>query len=194
MSKDDFESRFARAMEEGLPLLRGGSAALAVSGGADSVAMPHLFCTLTREEHRSLTLHVIHLNHQLRGSDSQADALFVHDLAKSLGVPCTIESVEVAERARAESISIESAGRQCRLEFYERFCLKNDIKVVALAHHADDNAETILHRIIRGTGLRGLAGIRPSRPPRAGSDMHSWLSQGLQNLSRIEPTNSSFLK
>ena len=77
----------------------------------------------------------------------------------------------LAERARGESLSIEQAGRVCRYEFFERVCLLKGLRAVALAHHADDNAETILHRIIRGTGTQGLAGIRPRRPLREGSDV-----------------------
>lgn len=171
MPRDDLESRFAQALLEGALLAREEPVAVAVSGGPDSVAMLHLFRGLIGQDGWAPAPHVIHLNHQLRGPDAEEDARFVRELARTLAVPCTIETVDVAERARTDGVSVESAGRACRFEFYERFCLKQGIRAVALAHHADDAAETILHRIIRGTGLRGLAGIRPVRPLREGGEI-----------------------
>jgi len=184
MPKDDLETRFAQFIaEEGL-LARDGPVVAAVSGGADSVAMLHLLCDLNRREDWSVKVHVAHLNHRLRAKDSDEDAAFVERLARELRLPCTIESAEVEQRSRADGVSIEQSARQCRFEFYERVCLRLDVKAVALAHHADDNAETILHRIVRGTGLRGLGGIPCVRPIRKGS--HIRVIRPMLGLRRAE--------
>ena len=171
MSQTDLDARFNQVIARERWLGSDDPVLLAVSGGPDSVAMLSLFCALNQQPDWSLGLNVVHVNHHLRGADADADAEFVQEQCRSWHVPCTIESADVAGRARAEKMSVEQAGREYRFELFERICLKTGIKVVALAHHADDNAETILHRIIRGTGLRGLAGIRPQRPLREGGDI-----------------------
>ncbi len=161
---------------------------MAVSGGPDSIALLHSLIDGNRRESLSLRFHVAHLNHQLRAAESDADATFVADEAARLGVDVTIESRDVGAIAkqlsrepsplpltlegrgvpemgsRSAHLSIEAAGRQERYAFFHRVCLRVGAKVVALGHHSDDNAETILHRIVRGTGLRGLAGIPETRP------------------------------
>jgi len=171
MPKTDLEARFNQVIARERWLDSEDPVLLAVSGGADSVAMLSLFRGLNQQPDWSLPLIVAHVNHHLRGAASDGDAAFVQDLCRTWHVPCTIESADVAGRARAEKVSVEQAGREYRFELFERICLKAGMKVVALAHHADDNAETILHRIIRGAGLRGLAGIRPRRPLREGGDI-----------------------
>ncbi|MHC4441006.1 MAG: tRNA lysidine(34) synthetase TilS [Planctomycetota bacterium] len=167
----DLERRFCEAITAAGLLGPDDSVLAAVSGGADSVALLHLLYSLNQHSGWSLKVHVAHLNHQLRGGAADSDAAFVEQLAKSLRLPCTVTSADTSARSRADGISIEQAGRLLRLEFYERLCLKYGINTVAVAHHADDNAETVLHRIIRGTGFRGLVGIRGSRPIREGSDI-----------------------
>lgn len=171
MPKQSFERRFAQVVDEERLLAPDEPVVVGVSGGPDSVAMLHLLCGLNGREGHAHALHVAHVNHRLRGGDSDADAEFVCELARRLNVPCTIESADVAARAQERGLSIEQAGRDCRFDFFSRLCLKTGAKAVALAHHADDNAETVLHRILRGTGLRGLVGIRPVRPLCPGSEV-----------------------
>jgi tRNA(Ile)-lysidine synthase len=130
-----------------------------VSGGADSAALLHLLAGLNRELGWRLRLHVAHLNHALRGAESDADAVFVQAAADHLSLPCTIERRPIADLAREQEGGIEEVARRERYAFYERVCLQTDCRAVALAHHSDDNAETILHRVLRGTGIRGLVGI-----------------------------------
>lgn len=140
-----------------------------VSGGPDSTALLHLLTELNKDPDWDLKLHVAHLNHQLRTEDAEKDSAFVQALADGLGLPCSIDSRDIREVAERGGTGVEEAGRQERYAFFERVCLKAGATVIALGHHADDNAETILQRIIRGTGIRGLGGIRPSRPLDPGS-------------------------
>ena len=133
---------------------------LAVSGGCDSMAM--MVCLASMAQTGQLTfakLHVAHLDHQLRGDESAADAAFVREQAQKLGLPFTLETMDVARLAAADKESIELTARRLRYEFLARLARQHSCTKIALAHNADDNAETILHRILRGTGIRGLAGI-----------------------------------
>lgn len=129
------------------------------SGGPDSMALLHLFLDLNKHLGWQLKLHTAHFDHKLRGEEAERDAAFVQAAADSLSIPCTIEARDVAAMASAEKLGIEEVSRRERYAFFERVCLRIGCKTVAVAHHADDNAETILHRVLRGTGLRGLAGI-----------------------------------
>ncbi len=147
------------------------SIVVGVSGGPDSMALLHLLCELNEKVGWSLHLHVAHRNHQLRGADAEKDAAFVQAASDSLRLPCTIDTRNVAAMAQAESPGVEEIGRRERYAFFERVCLKVGSRVVAVGHHRDDNVETILQRILRGTGLRGLSGIPRSRPLAPGSDV-----------------------
>lgn len=142
-----------------------------VSGGPDSMALLHLLLALNKDLDWNLRLHVAHLDHELRGQESKGDAGFVQAAADGLSIPCTIEKRNVKELADQESVGIEEIGRRERYAFFERVCLQTESKVVTLGHHANDNAETILHRILRGTGLRGLAGIPRTRSLSYDSDI-----------------------
>jgi len=152
-------------------LSAGDTVVVGVSGGADSMALLHLLLEISRVQGWGLDLHVAHLNHQLRGSESEKDAAFVQAAADSLDLPCISESRDIAQLAQLDSIGVEELGRRERFAFFERVCGQVNSKLVAVGHHADDQAETILHRVLRGTGLRGLAGMRPSRPLGPGSDV-----------------------
>jgi tRNA(Ile)-lysidine synthase len=129
---------------------------LAVSGGADSVALLYIFKKLCPN-----AIHIAHINHQLRGSESLKDENFVKRLAKELNVPITIESVDVKTYAKENKLSIETAARSLRLDALCRIADKINCRFIATAHHKNDNAETVIHRLLRGTGFKGLAGIRP---------------------------------
>lgn len=149
--------------DEGL-LKQDESVVVGVSGGPDSMALLHILLAINKLAGWNLQLHIAHLNHRLRGSDAEKDAAFVQAAADSLSLPCTIEARAIASLAENESGGIEEIGRRERYAFLERVCLQTHSRVIAVGHHADDNAETILHRILRGTGLRGLAGIPRDRP------------------------------
>lgn len=134
-----------------------------VSGGPDSMALLHLLLDLNKSLGWDLKLHLAHLNHQLRASEAEQDAAFVQALGDNLSLPCTIEVRDIARLADLAAGGVEEVGRRERYAFFDRVCAQIGARIVALGHHADDNAETVLHRILRGTGLRGLAGIRRSR-------------------------------
>ena len=155
---------------EGL-LNKNDTVVVGVSGGPDSMALLHLLLDLNRRLGWELHLHVAHLDHQLRRDDAQHDAAFVQAASDSLSLPCTIDSRDIGALGKAQTLGIEETGRQERYAFFERVCLQVGAKVIALGHHADDNAETILQRILRGTGVRGLVGIRRTRALSPGSDI-----------------------
>jgi len=158
-------------IERGRLLDPGDRVVLAVSGGPDSMAMLHLMVELNRVDDMGWALHVAHLNHRIRGQAADADAAFVAEQAKSLGLPCTVECEDIPAAAAEAKRSVEETGRARRYAFLERVCLRTESRVAAAAHQADDNAETVLHHILRGTGLRGLSGMPACRPIRLGSDV-----------------------
>lgn len=129
----------------------------AVSGGADSVALLLLLNQLSARI--PFNLHVAHLNHCLR-PESGADAAFVATLCASLRVPLSSESVDVKALSAQRREGLEAAGRFARRRFFERVTQEQKCDAIALAHHADDQAETVLFRLARGSGLTGLAAMR----------------------------------
>ncbi|MGH9779494.1 MAG: tRNA lysidine(34) synthetase TilS, partial [Candidatus Acidiferrales bacterium] len=150
-------------------LLRPGMrVACACSGGADSMALVRLLYEL--KDKLGLRLLVAHLNHQLRGEDSDADETFVRRLAERLELEFIVRREDVAQRARKDKANLEEAGRQARLEFFASLIAGGKAEAVAVAHTLDDQAETVLARLVRGAGTRGLAGIYPVvelLPPKA---------------------------
>jgi len=139
-------------------LLRPGErVGIAVSGGADSVALVRALATLAPEF--GIVPAILHLNHKLRGADSDADQSFVASLAAQLGLEFVAESADVAALASAEGISLEAAGRRARYGFFLRAAATHRLDRVATAHTRDDQAETVLLRLLRGAGPSGLAGI-----------------------------------
>ena len=136
---------------------------IGVSGGADSMALLHALIGLNRDHGYNLQLHIAHLNHMLRGEDSDADAAFVEAAADAHDLPRTVERRDITALSGDGKGSMEEVARRERYALFERVCFAAGAKHIALGHHADDNAETVLHRIIRGSGLRGIAGVAPSR-------------------------------
>lgn len=150
-------------------LLPAGAAIVcAVSGGIDSVAMLHGLVAVNEIHERRWRLHVAHLDHGLREA-SRDDGRFVESLAQSLGLPYTQQSTDIREEAKRAGI--EETARRIRYDFLERVAREIGAAHICVAHHADDQAETVLHRILRGTGMRGLAGMRDIRPLCDGGDI-----------------------
>jgi tRNA(Ile)-lysidine synthase len=132
---------------------------VAVSGGADSVAL--LLLMMELREKLGIVLSVVHFNHRLRGKASYADEKFVAALARKLRLAYYRDSADVARMARREKANLEDTARRARYAFFERLISEGRVNHVAVAHTADDQAETVLAHILRGTGLAGLGGIHP---------------------------------
>jgi tRNA(Ile)-lysidine synthase len=135
---------------------------IGVSGGADSVCLLHVLASFRKE--LRIGLHAAHLNHQLRGGESEADAEYVSDLADSLGIPITTDRQDVAAYRAERNCSMEEAARELRYAFLAR--VARDVKTnrVAVGHTRDDQVETILMHILRGAGTSGLRGLVPCSP------------------------------
>ena len=138
---------------------------LAVSGGADSSALLHGTVRLWAQ-HRG-RIAVVHVDHQLR-ADSRRDREHVEELSETAGLECFTAEIPVTEVRSQAGGSLEEVARRLRYEFLEQTALDQRMRFVACAHQQDDQAETILHNIIRGTGIRGLTGMNPVRELREG--------------------------
>ena len=155
---------------------------LGLSGGPDSVCLLNLLIA----EHEGPII-CAHVNHGLRGAESDEDEEFVAKLCEGLEIPLDLKTIDVAAYARENGMTIEEAGRAARYAFFDELCenyySEGDLPpVIALAHNKDDQAETILMRILRGTGTDGLAGIPERRKSAAGFD----IIRPLLNVSRAE--------
>nr|WP_272509088.1 tRNA lysidine(34) synthetase TilS [Clostridium ganghwense] len=134
---------------------------VAVSGGPDSICLLHILYTLKNE--LDITLVGAHVNHCLRGEEAYKDEEYVKEFCKSIGIECFVKRVDVHKLSKEKNISCELAGREVRYEFFNEILHKIDGQKIAVAHNANDQAETVLMRIIRGTGMEGLVGIKAVR-------------------------------
>lgn len=139
----------------------GDTIVVAVSGGPDSVALFHMLSQLAKKYHWKLV--AAHLNHQFRGEESEREAQGVAMLAQQLNWPVVIEQRDVPQYIQETGANLQAAARELRYEFLEHVAKENQARVVALAHHADDQAETFLMNVLRGAGLYGLKGIKAQR-------------------------------
>ncbi|MCA9237461.1 MAG: tRNA lysidine(34) synthetase TilS [Planctomycetales bacterium] len=137
---------------------------VAVSGGADSVALLRGLLQLKQTAGGAGALLAAHVNHQLRGAESQRQQRWVADLAEGLKTPLVVESCEVSARAAAEGDGVEAAARAERYDALARMAGAAGARYVAVGHTRDDQAETVVMRLLRGAGLRGLGGMRHARP------------------------------
>jgi tRNA(Ile)-lysidine synthase len=135
---------------------------VAVSGGADSLALLRLLLDARAE--LGIVLSVIHFNHRIRGAEAEADEQFVRRLAQALDLEYHGDSADTPAYAAAHKLSLEAAGRQLRYRFFDRLTTEFSMQRVATAHTRDDQAETVLMRFLRGSGTKGLAGIHPKFP------------------------------
>lgn len=134
---------------------------VAVSGGPDSLCLLHILYRLRYKF--GISLCAVHLNHGLRGKEADEDEKFVENFCKKINIEFKSKKVDINEIAKRYSLSCESAGRKIRYEFFNEIRQKIGAQKIAIAHNANDQAETILMRIMRGTGLDGLVGIKPVR-------------------------------
>lgn len=147
------------------------SVLVAISGGADSVALLHM---LVKAGHSCTA---VHCNFHLRGAESDRDENFVKNLCSQLNVPLHIEHFNTQQYAQSHKISIEMAARELRYNLFESLLNLYKLPAVAVAHHADDAAETFMLNVARGTGIRGLAGMK---------EIQGHIVRPLLNLSRLE--------
>ena len=148
-------------MEECHMVEKGEKILAAVSGGADSVCL--LSVLLALQEELGILLCAVHVEHGIRGEDSEKDALFVENLCKRHGVPCKIYHCQAASYAREHKMTLEEGARSLRYHFFEQAAKEFGAGKVAVAHNQNDCAETVLFHVVRGAGLQGMCGILPVR-------------------------------
>ena len=127
---------------------------VAISGGADSVALLHILLSI------GYRCHAVHCNFHLRGEESIRDEQFVTTLCSKWKVPCEVVHFDTRNYAEEHKLSIEMAARELRYKEFERIRNDKELDVIAVAHHQDDAVETLLLNLIRGAGINGLTGIR----------------------------------
>jgi tRNA(Ile)-lysidine synthase len=181
------EREAARVLREQNLTAPGTHILVAVSGGADSVALLLALHRLARNGRPALT--AAHLHHGLRGREADADARFVRAVCRRLGVRCVVGRAAVRARARARGESIEMAARAARYAFLERTARRVGATQIATAHTRDDQAETVLLKLARGAGPEGLSGIAPCTAP---AGRRVGLVRPLLTVSRAEV--EAFLK
>ena len=144
---------------------------VAVSGGSDSLALLLGLDELTRAGKLKITIHVAHLDHQLRGQTGAADARAVKEVCRKLDYACTVARTNVSRRAASSGDNIEQAARRARYEFFAKISRSQHAQAVVTGHTMDDQAETVLLNLLRGSGADGLAGMAAVRAMNEGEDI-----------------------
>ena len=192
----DLGQRLLKTIRSHEFLRAGDRVAVAVSGGADSVALLFLLADLRQE--LGVVLSVAHVNHKLRGAESDEDEAFTAGLAARLGLECEVDLAPVGPADAGGDLgakpNLEAAARELRYSFFRRLIERGRANKIATAHTLDDQAETVLLRMFRGTGIRGLAGILPRLPvdrgtgalARAGKDPSAEIVRPLLTFRRAE--------
>ncbi len=155
------EKKVLNYIKENHMINSGDKILVALSGGPDSVCLINILNNLKKE--LNISIYAAHVNHCLRGKDADEDEKYVQEICRRLSIECYTKKVDVNYIAEQKGISSEMAGREVRYEFFNELKIKLSLNKIALAHNANDQAETILMRILRGTGSEGLIGIKPVR-------------------------------
>lgn len=156
------KNRVSQYIKEQQLIVKGDRVLAGVSGGADSVCLLYLLNEYKKE--LGFELYVVHVNHGLRGKEADEDEAYVRKICHELGLHFHAYRADVGELAQQWGVSTEEAGRKVRYDFFLEECRYLLCNKVAVAHHMNDTAETVLFHLIRGTGIRGLSGIPPKRP------------------------------
>jgi tRNA(Ile)-lysidine synthase len=143
-------------------LQRDDKVVVGISGGPDSLCLLHVLLQL--RERLGLTLHAAHLNHRLRGPESDVDEEYVNQVAAEWQVPLTVSAAQVTALADRDGIGVEEAARRARYQFLGQVATQVGAQKVAVGHNADDQTETVLMHLLRGSGLIGLRGMLPAAP------------------------------
>ncbi len=155
------KKEFIRYIRKNNLIHKGDTIVTGVSGGADSVCLLLLLQDLKKEW--ELKLHVVHIHHGIRGEEADRDAAYVQELARSFGLPFVLVKKDVPLLAKEWGKTEEEAGRCIRYEVFDKYARELGGALIAVAHHRDDQAETVLFQMFRGSGPRGLAGMSPRR-------------------------------
>ena len=158
---NDIRKRFLKFIKEKNIVKSGDKILVGLSGGPDSVCMLNLLCSIRDEE--KIEVAAAHINHMLRGEEADKDEEYSKKLCESLGVRFFSKRIDINKYALETGKSSELAGREARYDFFDEIINKINFNKIATAHNANDQAETILMRIMRGTGLEGLGGIPVER-------------------------------
>lgn len=164
----DLQEKVKRTILREQLIQEGDLVLIAVSGGADSLSLLYILNELRLEGFKNFNLHVAHLDHGLRGEQAAKDAQFVRLQAKKLSLPCTVGKAFTYTFAERRGLSLEDAARRLRYKFLEQVAHRIGASTIATGHTLDDQAETVLLNLLRGTGPEGLAGIRFKRRAQAG--------------------------
>ena len=156
--KESAVQRVLKEIRQGRLMQAGESVLAGVSGGADSVCLLSALAEL--KEELGIRLGAVHVNHGIRGAEADRDEAFVKKLCGELGVSCLVYKKDVPALARERGLSLEEAGRLARRQCFEEALKETKSQVVAVAHNRNDNAETVLFRLFRGSGLIGLSGMK----------------------------------
>lgn len=162
-SMENFVVKIKKTLAENRMILPGDKIVMAVSGGSDSVAMAHALYELRDE--LGLKIFIGHLNHSARGKESDDDARFVEGVGKSLGIETFVLKVDIEIERKKLKTSFQEAARIIRHQFLESLLSDIGGNKIALGHHIDDQVETVLVNLLRGSGLKGLGGMAPVRGP-----------------------------
>ena len=167
--------KFSRLYDEVLPYLtEGESYCLGFSGGRDSTALLKVLCDLRKKLKFSLT--ALHVNHELRSNESEVDRNYCEKICKEWEVDFVLTTINVRKFAAENSLSEETAARECRFIWFKKVLVEKKSNKIFLAHHADDQAETLLFRLFRGAGLRGLGCMEPVSNMLGFEIIRPWLS------------------
>ena len=140
-------------------LEKGDKVLVGLSGGPDSVALLNVLFSLKNKY--GIDIYVAHLDHGFRGEESAADSRFCKELAEKMGLEIVCEQIDVPRIAKEKGISPEEAARFERYDFFKRVCRAKGVKKIAVGHNKDDQAETVIMRLVRGSGMAGLGGMNP---------------------------------
>lgn len=154
-------NEFKKTVSDHFLIEEGDKIVVGLSGGPDSICLTHLLYRLSKE--MDIKIYAVHLNHQIRGLDAHLDALYVHKFCENLEIPSFIKSIDVPKYCEENKLGLEEGARKLRYEIFSEVGASVGAKKIAVGHNKNDQAETILMRIMRGTGLKGLQGIRYKR-------------------------------
>ncbi len=159
MKPVNFENKILNTVSRYEMIRPGSKVLVGLSGGADSVTLLTVLHRL--KSHLGIELGAVHVNHNLRGKESDRDEEFARSICKNLGIDIWVSGYDVLKRAKETGESLELAGRRVRREAFQKALVSQQAQLIALGHNLDDNAETVLMRLCRGTALTGLCGIQP---------------------------------